>query len=124
MNFDGLRALCFSLPHATENLQWEDQLCFKVREKIFAMVNLDSVPQRLVFKCDPQEFLELIEREGVVPAPYVGRYKWVMLGSLDVLTSSEVESCIRKSYAMVTATAKSPPSEIKKLNRHRKALNS
>jgi Protein of unknown function (DUF419). len=38
-----------------------------------------SVPQRLIFKGDSEEFLELIENEGVVPAPYVGRYKWVML---------------------------------------------
>ena len=75
MNFDALRVLCLSLPDAAENLQWEDELCFKVRGKIFAMVSLSSVPQRLVFKSDPEEFLELIENEGVVPAPYVGRYK-------------------------------------------------
>jgi predicted DNA-binding protein (MmcQ/YjbR family) len=112
MNFDALRALCLSLPHATENLQWEEELCFKVRGKIFAMVSLASVPQRLIFKCDPEEFLELVEREGAVPAPYVGRYKWVMLESLGVLTSSEIESCVRKSYAMVAAKVK--PSKIKK----------
>src|SRR5581483_4828502 len=86
MNFDRLRTLCLSLPGATENLQWEDELCFKVRGKIFAMVSLSSVPQRLVFKSDPEGFQELLEREGVSPAPYVGRYKWVMLESLEFLT--------------------------------------
>ena len=69
MNFDALRALCLSLPDATENLQWEDELCFKVRGKIFAMVSLAAVPQRLIFKCDPEEFLELIENEGVGARP-------------------------------------------------------
>jgi len=121
MNFDSLRALCLSLPHATENLQWEDELCFKVGGKIFAMVSLSSVPQRLIFKCDPEDFVELIENEGVVPAPYVGRYKWVMLESLDVLRGAEIDRYIRKSYAMVAAKTKSSRTRIKTIKRRRKS---
>ena len=124
MNFDALRALCFSLPDAIENLQWEDELCFKVRGKIFAMVSLSSVPQRLIFKCDPEEFAELMENEGVVPAPYVGRYKWIMLESLEVLPHSEIDRCIRKSYAMVAAKTKSSRTRIKTIKRRRKSQNS
>jgi predicted DNA-binding protein (MmcQ/YjbR family) len=123
MNFDALRALCLSLPNAIENLQWEDELCFKVRGKIFAMVSLSSVPQRLIFKCDPEEFAELMENEGVVPAPYVGRYKWAMLESLEVLPDSEIDRCIRKSYAMVAAKSKPSRSRIKKTKRRREAQN-
>ena len=123
MNFDALRALCLSLPDATEKLQWEDELCFKVRGKIFAMVSLSSVPQRLIFKCDPEEFLELIGNEGVVPAPYVGRYKWAMLENLDALAGSEIDRCIRKSYAMVAAKAKQSRTRIKKIKRSRKPRN-
>lgn len=124
MNFDALRALCLSLPDAAENLQWEDELCFKVRGKIFAMVSLSSVPQRLIFKSDPEEFLELIENEGVVPAPYVGRYKWAMLESLNALPKSEIDRFIRKSYAMVAAKARPSRSSIKKIKRSRKSRNS
>jgi predicted DNA-binding protein (MmcQ/YjbR family) len=124
MNFDTLRTLCLSLPDATENLQWEDELCFKVREKIFAMVSLSSVPQRLIFKCDPEEFLELIENEGIVPAPYVGRYKWVMFESLKVLRGCEIDHYIRKSYAMVAAKAKPSRTRIKTIKRRRKSSNS
>jgi predicted DNA-binding protein (MmcQ/YjbR family) len=124
MNFDALRALCLSLPDTAENLQWEDELCFKVRGKIFAMVSLSSVPRRITFKCDPEEFLELIENEGVVPAPYVGRYKWVMLESLQALRASEIERSIRKSYAMVAAKAKPSRSRIKKIKATRKSRNS
>lgn len=123
MNFDALRVLCLSLPDAAENLQWEDELCFKVRGKIFAMVSLSSVPQRLIFKCDPEEFLELIENEEVVPAPYVGRYKWVMLESLEALPGSEIDRCIRKSHAMVWSKAKPARSRIKKIKPTRKARN-
>jgi len=124
MNFDALRALCLSFPDAAENLQWEDELCFKVRGKIFAMISLGSVPRRLIFKCDPEEFFELIENEGVGPAPYVGRYKWVMLESLDVLPGSEIDRCIRKSDAMVAAKAKPSRTRIKKIKRSRKLRNS
>jgi predicted DNA-binding protein (MmcQ/YjbR family) len=123
MNFDALRALCLSLPNAIENLQWEDELCFKVRGKFFAMVSLSSVPQRLIFKCDPEEFAELMENEGVVPAPYVGRYKWAMLESLEVLPDSEIDRCIRKSYAMVAAKSKPSRSRIKKTKRPREPQN-
>jgi predicted DNA-binding protein (MmcQ/YjbR family) len=123
MNFDALRALCLSLPNVIENLQWEDELCFKVRGKIFAMVSLSSVPQRLIFKCDPEEFAELMENEGVVPAPYVGRYKWAMLESLEVLPDSEIDRCIRKSYAMVAAKSKPSRSRIKKTKRPREPQN-
>ena len=124
MNFDALRALCLSFPHATEKLQWEDELCFKVGGKIFAMVALSSVPHRLIFKSDAEEFLELIENKGVVPAPYVGRYKWVMLQSLDALTGTEIDRCIRKSYAMVAAKARPSRSRTKKIRRTRKPRNS
>ena len=123
MNVDSIRKLCLSLPDATENLQWEDELCFKVGGKIFAIVSLSSVPQRLIFKCDPEKFLELIENEGVVPAPYVGRYKWVMLESLQALSRSEIDRCIRKSYAMVAAKAKPSRLRIKKIKRTRKSRN-
>ena len=124
MNFDALRVLCLSLPNATENLQWEDELCFKVQGKIFAMVSLSSVPQRLVFKSDPEEFPELLELEGVVPAPYVGRYKWVMLENLDALPKTDIDRCIKKSYEMVAAKAKPSRTRIKKIKRARKSRNS
>ncbi|HUK46542.1 MAG TPA: MmcQ/YjbR family DNA-binding protein [Terriglobales bacterium] len=106
MNLDSIRALCLSLPNATENLQWGEELCFKVGGKIFAMVGLASTPQSLIFKCDPERFAELTEREGISPAPYVGRYKWVMLESLDVVPGLELEELIRGSYSMVAVKVK------------------
>jgi predicted DNA-binding protein (MmcQ/YjbR family) len=108
MNLDRLRHLCLSFPHATENLQWGEELCFKVSGKIFAMVSLAGVPQRLTFKCDPESFAELTEREGIVPAPYVGRYKWVMLEELDATPAAELEDLLRESYGMVASKAKAP----------------
>jgi predicted DNA-binding protein (MmcQ/YjbR family) len=103
MNADFIRAYCLSFPHATEKLQWEDALCFKVSGKIFAVLGLDRL--RLSFKCDPETFAELIEREDIGPAPYVGRYKWVILNRLDALSGPELEDLIQRSYTMVAAKA-------------------
>jgi len=106
MKADAIRTYCLSFPNATENLQWGDDLCFKVGGKIFAIVGLDSVPQRMCFKCTPEGFAELCELEDIRPAPYVGRYKWVMLDRLDALPDHELRNCIQQSYEMVTSKRK------------------
>jgi len=106
MNVDSIRQYCLSFPQATENLQWEDDLCFKVGGKIFAIASLESVPPSLCFKCTAEKFAELCEHEDIVPAPYVGRYKWVLLQRLDVLGDEELEDLIGQSYAMVAAKVK------------------
>ena len=103
MNTDTIREFCLAFPQATENLQWGDDLCFKIRGKIFAIASLDN--PRLCFKCTPETFAELIEREDIHPAPYVGRYKWVMLDRLDAVRWEELRELIRQSYEMVAAKA-------------------
>jgi len=105
MNADSIRQYCLSFPLATENLQWEDDLCFKINGKIYAILSLDSVPQRMCFKCTPERFAELCEREDIRPAPYVGRYKWVMLDRLDALCDDELRDLIQQSYEMVARKA-------------------
>jgi predicted DNA-binding protein (MmcQ/YjbR family) len=103
MNVDEIRHYCLSFPETTEKLQWSDALCFKVNAKMFAVLGLDEV--RFTFKCTPEVFAELVEREDIRPAPYVGRYKWVMLDRLDALKRSELEDLVRQSYEMVAAKA-------------------
>ena len=103
MNVDAIRKFCLAFPEAAENLQWGDDLCFKIKGKIFCIVGLDN--PRLCFKCTPATFAELIEREDIHPAPYVGRYKWVMLDRLDALRWDELRGLIRQSYEMVAAKA-------------------
>jgi len=101
MDVDALRHFCLSFPQAKEKLQWGENLCFKVGGKIFAILNLGAVPQSVCFKCDPEKFGELLEIEDVVPAPYLGRYKWVLVKRLDVLCDTELEELLGESYGMV-----------------------
>jgi len=103
MNVDSIRQFCLKFPEATEKLQWGETLCFKVDGKLFATMSLDAVPPSLCVKCTPERFAELTEMENIVPAPYVGRYKWILMQRLDVLSGEETKALIRQSYEMVTA---------------------
>jgi predicted DNA-binding protein (MmcQ/YjbR family) len=102
MNVDFIREFCLNFSKAKETLQWGETLCFKIAgSKIFAMLSLDAVPPTLTLKTDPEQFAELLEQEAIVPARYVGRYKWVTLERLDVLPRHELEALITTSYTMV-----------------------
>lgn len=103
MDVESVRAYCLSFPAAAEKLQWGDALCFKVREKMFAVLGLDQV--RLTFKCTREVFADLIERQNIRPSPYLGRHSWVMLDRLDALSDDEIEHLLQQSYEMVSAKA-------------------
>ncbi len=103
MNVEEIRKYCLDLPETHEKLQWGDALCFKVREKMFAVMGLDRI--RLTFKCTPEKFAELIERENISKAPYLGHRNWVMLDRLDALRSDELQNLLKESYEMVAAKA-------------------
>jgi predicted DNA-binding protein (MmcQ/YjbR family) len=100
MNIEELREFCLSLPHATEDVKWGADLCFCVGAKMFAVTGFDSCG-RLSFKCTPEKFSELIEREGIIPAPYVARYNWVYVENPEALAESELKDLISKSYQLV-----------------------
>ena len=61
-----------------------------------------------------EDIADLIEREDIRPAPYVGRYKWVMLDRLDAVGWPELQELIRQSYEMVAAKAPKKERKAKK----------
>ena len=103
MSVDFIRAVCLSLPHVTEEIQWEDHLLFKIGGKMFAITTLGPVGVRLSVKSTPEKFAELTEVPGVIPAPYMARNFWVALERWDALRRSEIEELVRESYALVMA---------------------
>ena len=102
MDLDSIRNYCLSLPHATEDIQWGNDLLFRISGKIFTGMSLDP-PHSLLFKCTPEKFDELIELDGIIPAPYMARNKWVMLERLDALSDAEIKQLIQISYGMIFA---------------------
>ncbi|MFN8004038.1 MAG: MmcQ/YjbR family DNA-binding protein [Acidobacteriota bacterium] len=104
MNLEAIREFCLSLPDATENVQWGNDLVFKVGGKMFAVFGLEGgSASALSFKCTPEEFAELTEREGIIPAPYVARYHWVSVQQQNVLSNDETKRLLKDSYELVRA---------------------
>jgi len=100
MNVEQLRKYCLSFPGATEDIKWGADLCFSVGAKMFCVTGADSV-SGMSFKCTPEKFAELIERHGIAPAAYVGRYKWVHIADLNAVTPKELKDLIAESYRLV-----------------------
>jgi predicted DNA-binding protein (MmcQ/YjbR family) len=105
---DWFRSYCLSLPHTTEHVLWGDDLVFKVGSneiggKMYAAAALSPRGYRLSFKCTPDEFAELTERPGVVPAPYSARMHWVALEREDALSRAEIKRLVKLSYDLVFA---------------------
>jgi len=101
MNIEQLRKFCLSFPHVTEDVKWGNDLCFCVGKKMFAVTGLESNDGGVSFKCTPEKFAELVEKEGIIPAPYVARYHWVAVEKPDIIAESELKDLISNSYQMV-----------------------
>jgi predicted DNA-binding protein (MmcQ/YjbR family) len=103
MDIDSLRRLCLSFPGATEQVQWGSDLLFKVHGKMFAVTPLEPAPVWLSLKVTPENFVELTERPGVIPAPYLARASWIAIESPTILPTPELASLLRGSYDLVVA---------------------
>jgi predicted DNA-binding protein (MmcQ/YjbR family) len=103
MTLDTVRSICRAFPEVTEDVKWGHDLCFSVREKMFTVVNLEP-PHQIAFKCTPESFAELVERPGIVPAPYMARNMWVMEQELgESLDRRELAALVKTSYDLVVA---------------------
>ncbi len=102
MDIENIREFCLSLPNVTEDLKWENDLTFLIGNKIFAVVAFEpSYRVVMSFKCTPETFDALIERENIIPAPYLARYKWVGLETFDAIEKTELHELLKKSYTLV-----------------------
>jgi predicted DNA-binding protein (MmcQ/YjbR family) len=103
MNIDWVRRYCLSLPHTTETVQWGNDLVFKVGGKMYAIAPLEPGVHCLSFKCSPEEFTELVERQGFAPAPYLARASWVALETENSVSQAELKRLLRQAYDLVFA---------------------
>ncbi len=104
MDQESVRKFCLALPNVTEDVQWKSDLLFRIGNKMFAVLSLDpSYGYCMSFKCTPEKFAELTERDGIVPAPYVARYHWVALERFNALKDAELKALLKNSYELVLA---------------------
>jgi predicted DNA-binding protein (MmcQ/YjbR family) len=101
MNIESLRAACRALPGAAEDVKWDNQLVFSVGGRMFVMACLDR-PHEVSFKVPDEEFDELAASDGIRPAPYLARARWIQVEALSgVVPDSELRQHVARSYDLV-----------------------
>ena len=102
MDAERIRAYLLTLPHAVETMQWGANLVFWVGDKtiggkMFALVNLDRDDVRnktspvISYAAGPLRYSELLEIEGIIPAPYMARIYWVAVERWSIFRATEWE---------------------------------
>jgi predicted DNA-binding protein (MmcQ/YjbR family) len=102
MNIEDIRAISMKLPHVTEDVKWGADLCFSIGGKMFCVTGTEG-PFGVSFKVPDEDFEEVSQRNGFMPAHYVARYKWVTVTEKNALSRKELEKFIRTSYDLVSA---------------------
>ena len=107
MSLAPLRKLCGSLPGATRDIKWGADEVYSVGNKMFAVFFVDGRTTRNVsFKVEPERFLELTDRPGIVPAPYLARAHWVQLQEPDALSADDAKALLARSHALVSRNSR------------------
>lgn len=101
MNIEDLQQLCKTFPQVTEDIKWQNDLCFCIGGKMFCVVGMNQSPTSASFKVLDEEFEEMSSRKGFQPAPYVARYKWVLVEDINFLSPKEWEHFAFQSYTLV-----------------------
>jgi len=102
MSADSLISFCRNLPKATEDIKWGKDHVFSVGAKMFAVFDPGN-EKKVCFKTTPAMFSTLTGKEGIVSAPYVGRYSWVLVEDIDMLPEEMLEDLISESYRLVAS---------------------
>lgn len=101
MNIEMLRDYCLSLPKATEDIKWGNDLCFCIHTKMFCVTGLNNDPMMVSLKVTPEEYDKLVGTENIISAPYVGRYKWILIQHPKRFTDKEWKRMIKLSYELI-----------------------
>ena len=136
MNAETIREFVLGLPHVEETMQWGEHLLFWVGDKdiggkMFSVMSLDGKGKAVLSLAAGQErFAELVEIEGIIPAPYSAHHYWVALERWDALPGNELKALLRAAHALIFAKLPArtkavlamEPKARKKLIAERKAL--
>ncbi|WP_353064292.1 MmcQ/YjbR family DNA-binding protein [Tunturibacter psychrotolerans] len=116
MDAERIRAYLLTLPHVVDTVQWSGTLVFWVGDKaiggkMFAMVRLeqdeslerDEKRRVISYSAGPERYHELLEREGIFPAPYAARIFYVAVRGWGVFRKAEWEQELSAAHAITYA---------------------
>jgi len=101
MNIEDIQAICKKLRAVTEDIKWEDHLCFNIAGKMFLVTAPDHLPVTASFKVSDEDFAELSEKDGFSPAPYMARYKWIFIDDIRLMNKKQWQHYIQQSYNLI-----------------------
>lgn len=135
MDAERARALLLCLPYVVETMQWGNNLVFWVGDKaiggkMFALVNLDADGKAVIsYAAGAERYAELMEQEGLAPAPYFARIFWVAAEGWGAHRDADWERELRAAHALTLEKLSAPTrraldmpaAEVKKMVKERRA---
>ncbi|MDN5203676.1 MmcQ/YjbR family DNA-binding protein [Fulvivirgaceae bacterium BMA10] len=103
MFIEDLQEICHKLPGVTEDIKWENHLCFCVEKKMFLILGLDEAPTTASFKVTEEDFEALSTWSGFKPAPYMARNKWIWTDDIGRLSKKQWEQYAYQSYHLIAS---------------------
>lgn len=101
MTIEDIQKIAQTLPGMTEDIKWDNHLCFNVGGKMFMVTSPDSVPVSASFKATEEDFEELAQRDGFIPAPYMARYKWIYVDDINRMDKKQWEKYAKSAYQLI-----------------------
>jgi predicted DNA-binding protein (MmcQ/YjbR family) len=103
MTIEEIQNICKRMKGVTEDIKWENHLCFNIGGKMFLITAPDEFPVTASIKVSDEDFIDLPSKKGFSPAPYLARYKWIFIDDINLWSTKQWEKFIRSAYDQVAA---------------------
>ncbi|WP_169568830.1 MmcQ/YjbR family DNA-binding protein [Sneathiella limimaris] len=96
---------CQNLKSTNNVIQWGNASVWKVGGKIFAISSRwgDGEHPKISFKCSDLSYQILTEQDGIIPAPYLARAKWVQIQTPDAMSDEDLKAYIQTAYDIIAS---------------------
>lgn len=103
MTRDEFDIFCGALPATTHVVQWGNASVWKVGGKIFAVCSSwgEGAHAKFSFKCSDLSYALLTQQDGLVPAPYLARAKWVQMERSGALPEEDLKAYIAAAHKII-----------------------
>lgn len=95
--------IALGLNGVSEDIKWDNHLCFSVASKMFLITIPDLAPSKASYKVADDIFYETLTKQGFLKHLYLGRYCWIHLADINHLAEKDWLEYINESYELVAS---------------------
>lgn len=109
IDIEEIREYALGKPSTTEGFPFDETtLVFKVHNKMFLLLALDSSPHQFNAKCDPERAIQLREAypDSVLPGYHMNKIHWNTIILNGTITKKQILELIDHSYTLVASGGK------------------